>query len=148
MEQTLPITGTEVEALIPQRHPFVAVDTLFRCTENECESGFTPPENHLLSGNGYFTEFGLTENMAQTGALHSGYLSKLHGTPPAVGFIGQIKNLKIHFLPKTKDSIRTRIEHLHKVANVSVIRAEVSVGERLCAECEMKIFLQNPAGVA
>ncbi len=146
MEQALPITGTEVEALIPQRHPFVAVDTLYHCTDSSCESGFTPPDNHLLSREGFFTEFGLTENMAQTGALHSGYLSKLNGTPPAVGFIGQIKNLKIHFLPKTKESIRTRIEHLHKVANVSVIQAEVRAGDQICAECEMKIFLQTPSG--
>lgn len=143
MEKELPVTGTEVEALIPQRHPFVLVDTLFHCADSSCESGFTPPENHLLTRDGFFTEFGLTENMAQTGALHSGYLSKINGTPPAVGFIGQIKNLKIHFLPKTGESIRTRIEHLHKVANVSVIQAEVRSGEQICAECEMKIFLQT-----
>ncbi len=140
---TLPISGPQVEAFIPQRAPFVAVDTLFLCTDEACESGFTPPENHVLVRDGLFTEFGLTENMAQTGALHSGYQARLHNTPPAVGFIGQIKGLKIHFLPPVGKALRTRIEHLHKVANVSVIRATVHADGQLCAECEMKIFLQE-----
>lgn len=141
-ELTLPIFGPRVEEFIPQRAPFTAVDTLYLCTNDICESGFTPPENHVLVRDGLFTEFGLTENMAQTGALHSGYQARLHNTTPAVGFIGQIKDLAIHFLPRAGVPLRTRMEHLHKVANVSVIRASVHAGYSLCAECEMKIFLQ------
>lgn len=139
----LPIKGSEVVELIPQKSPFVMVDGLISCTEERCESTFTPETGNILVESGTFTEFGLTEHIAQTGALQSGYLSKLHNRKPPVGFIGQIKDLNIHFLPKVGQQIQTKIEHLHKVANVSVIRGTSIVGGKICAECEMKIFLQE-----
>jgi len=119
------------------------VDGLVSCTELACESTFTPNAENVLAHDGYFTEFGLTEHIAQTGALQSGYLSDLNGTKPPVGFIGQIKGLQIHFLPQIGQQIQTKIEHLHKVANVSVIRGTSLVDGKICAECEMKIFLQE-----
>jgi 3-hydroxyacyl-[acyl-carrier-protein] dehydratase len=140
---TLPIFGEAVTQLIPQKPPFVMVDGLVSCTEEACESTFTPTVENVLVENGYFTEFGLTEHIAQTGALQSGYLSHKHGTKPPVGFIGQIKGLQIHFLPKIGQQIQTKIEHLHKVANVSVILGKSVVNGEICAECEMKIFLQE-----
>lgn len=139
----LPIYGSAVIEFIPQKAPFVMVDGLVSCTELVCESTFTPASDNILSEDGEFTEFGLTEHIAQTGALHSGYLSKLHGLKPPVGFIGQIKDLQIHFMPKLGQQIQTKIEHLHKVANVSVIRGTSMVDGEICAECEMKIFLQE-----
>lgn len=140
---TLPIFGPAVIEFIPQKAPFVMVDGLVSCTELMCESTLTPTTENILSENGVFSEFGLTEHIAQTGALHSGYLSKLQGVKPPVGFIGQIKDLQIHFLPKVGQQIQTKIEHLHKVANVSVIRGVSMVEGDVCAECEMKIFLQE-----
>lgn len=119
------------------------VDGLLSCTETLCESTFTPNASNTLVENGVFTEFGLTENIAQTGALQSGYLSVVKNQKPPVGFIGQVKDLTIHFLPKIDEQIFTKIEQLHKVANVSVIRGTASVNGKICAECEMKIFLQE-----
>lgn len=139
----LPIIGDSIIDFIPQKAPFVMVDGLIACTEEVCESTFTPTDENILSKDGFFTEFGLTEHIAQTGALQSGYLAKLHNQKPPVGFIGQIKDLYIHFLPQTGQQIQTKIEHLHKVANVSVIRGVSTVNGAVCAACEMKIFLQE-----
>lgn len=139
----LPLYGNDVLALIPQKTPFVMVDGLLACSEERCESTFTPTADNILAKDGFFTEFGLTEHIAQTGALQSGYLAQLYQTPPPVGFIGQIKDLQIHFMPPVGTQIRTVIEHLHKVANVSVIRGVSTVNGKVCAECEMKIFLQE-----
>lgn len=143
MSTELPLHGDAVLQFIPQRAPFVMVDGLITCTDTLCESTFTPSEDCELAENGFFSEFGLTENIAQTGALHSGYLSFSRGEHPPVGFIGQVKNLVIHFLPPVGKTIQTRIEHLHKVANVSVINGKAFVDGELSAECEMKIFLQE-----
>jgi len=139
----LPIFGNDILPLIPQKAPFVMVDGLLACSEEMCESTFTPGNDCILSENGTFTEFGLTEHIAQTGALQSGYQSLVNGLKPPVGFIGQIKDLRIHFLPKNGTRIQTVIRHLHKVANVSVISGTSTVDGQVCAECEMKIFLQE-----
>lgn len=139
----LPLHGEAVTALIPQKAPFVMVDGLMACTAERCESTFSPTADNTLVQDGFFTEFGLTEHIAQTGALQSGYMALLQQTPPPVGFIGQIKDLQVHFLPPVGSRIHTVIEHLHRVANVSVIRGTSTVNGEVCAKCEMKIFLQE-----
>ena len=82
---------------------------LVSCSEDICESTFTPTSENILVTDGLFTEFGLTEHIAQTGALQSGYLSHKNGTKPPVGFIGQVKDLQIHFLPSVGQKIETKI---------------------------------------
>ncbi len=139
----LPIHGEAITALIPQKAPFVMVDGLISCNEAHCESTFTPTAENTLAENGFFTEFGLTEHMAQTGALQSGYLAHLHQTPPPGGFYRPNQRICRSILPPVGTRIETRIEHLHKVANVSVIRAISKVDGNVCATCEMKIFLQE-----
>lgn len=119
------------------------VDGLLSCSDEQCQSSFTPQEDNVLSENGFFTEFGLTEHIAQTGALQSGYLARRENRNPPVGFIGQIKDLKVYFLPACGTEIRTEIHFLHKVANVSVVRGISKVNGEICAECELKIFKQE-----
>jgi 3-hydroxyacyl-[acyl-carrier-protein] dehydratase len=61
---------------------------------------------------------------------------------PPVGFIGEVKNLKIHFLPPVGIIINTKVEVLHTIFTASVIRGTVMLDGNIAAECEMKIFAQ------
>src|SRR5690606_1950493 len=62
-----------VQALLPQKNPFVMVDALFSYAEDSLVSGFTADDTNLFASAGYFTESGLIEHMAQSVALHTGY---------------------------------------------------------------------------
>lgn len=131
-----------IENFIPQKHPFVLVSDLISHSEQTTISEFEIPFDHILVENNFLREEGLVEHMAQTAALSSGYASHLNNLPVPVGFIGQIKTLKIHTLPLAGTKIQTKMQHTHQVGPISVIECVCTQNETLIAECEMKIFVQ------
>jgi len=137
------VTAAEIDRFIPQKDPFVLVSTLEQCNAEGAVSTFTVPGVHVLVENGRLTASGLTEHMAQTAALHSGYDSQRNGTKPPVGFIGQIKNLQILALPPVGATLQTEIRFIHRVGPVSVIECAAYLGEDCVSKCEMKIVVQN-----
>lgn len=136
------IPQDDIITYIPQRPPFVMVDTVLQADAKVSKTSFEIKENNLFVVNGYFTEPGLVENMAQTAAAGTGFRYQQKGETVPVGFIGALKNLKIFGLPKTGDVLHTEISIVHTVLNVHVVDAAVYVGEKKMASCELKIFEQ------
>ncbi|MEO8117090.1 MAG: hypothetical protein ABI653_05520 [Bacteroidota bacterium] len=64
---------TNILKLIPQRPPFVMVDHLINADEKTAETSFLILPENLLVENGFLSEAGLMENMAQTAAAKAGY---------------------------------------------------------------------------
>ena len=79
-----------VEDLLPQKFPFVMVDSLFSYEETSLTSGFTIKEDNIFADNGNFAESGLIEHMAQSVALHTGYNFFLKKEQAPTGYIGSI----------------------------------------------------------
>lgn len=130
---------------IPQRPPIVLISRIYACDEKSVVTGFQIPPDHIFVKHGVLTEPGITENMAQTAAASAGYEAISKNTKPAVGFIGNIKNLVIHYLPPVDAELITEVTYKAQVMNVSLIEARSYCNNSLVAECEMKIFLQeNP----
>ena len=138
-----------VSALIPQQYPVEMVDTLWLNDETTTISGFTPSAENIFSENGFFTEAGIIENIAQTAALRSGYMASLQaprettGSPPPVGYIAAIKNLTIHQLPVTGSMLKTKIVVKQVIFDISLIEAITTCNDEVVATCEMKIFLKK-----
>lgn len=133
----------QVLPFIPQRPPFVMIDTIEEVSDAASVTSFTVRERHLFVENGVFTEPGLIENMAQTAAAGTGFKAQQENKPAPVGFIGALKNLHIKELPKTGETITTKISFLHQVMNAHIGQGTVMIGERKIASCELKIFLQT-----
>ena len=141
-----PIVDTEsILNYIPQRPPIVLISRIYKCDETSVVTGFDIVDEHLLTQNGALTESGIIENMAQTAASMAGYEAVVKQTQPRVGFIANIKNLNIHFLPKSGNEILTEVSTKTQVMNVSIIEAKSFCNNELVASCEMKIFLQENA---
>ncbi len=139
-----------VSALIPQQPPIEMVDTLWLNDDTTTISGFTIQPDNIFCKNGFFTEPGIIENIAQTAALRAGYTvsllekdGKLTGPPP-VGYIAAIKNLNIRLLPKVGDDLKTQIIVKQVIFDVTLIAAETTCNGQPVADCEMKIFLKKP----
>lgn len=150
MQEKVLAEGPELMKYIPQREPFIMVDKLFSCDEKTVRTGFTPDANNIFSSNGYFTEPGLIENMAQSAAAGTGYFFISQSKAVPVGFIGAIKDFQLVKLPNVNDQLITEITVVAEVMNASVIKARISSGGSEVASCEMKIFLletspQHPA---
>jgi len=130
-----------IENLIPQRPPFIMVDQLVFADDTKAESSFIITGENILTETNQFSEAGIIENIAQSAALHTGYLASQTGNTSPWGIIGRIKNLKINFLPKTGDEINTVITIENEVMNAKIIKGIVYHKKEIIAECEMTIFL-------
>jgi predicted hotdog family 3-hydroxylacyl-ACP dehydratase len=142
------IEGAEVSALLPQKPPMEMVDKLWTHDDTYSVSGLLITSDNVFSKDGFFTEPGLMENIAQTAGLRLGYMVSLmqkngQAVKPPLGYIGAIKNLIIHELPKIGDELRTEIFVQAVVFEVTLISAKSYVGDTPIAQCEMKIFLKK-----
>lgn len=118
------ITADKILQLIPQRPPFVMVDTLYEYTQLTGTTGFSIPKDNILVEEGFFSEPGLIEHMAQSMSLHRGYHGFLAGLEkPKTGFIGVIKFVEILELPKAGSRLKTHVEILHEIMNVTSVSA-------------------------
>jgi predicted hotdog family 3-hydroxylacyl-ACP dehydratase len=118
------ITREMILQLIPQRPPFVMVDSLIEYTNLTGITGFLIPPDNILVKDGLFSEPGIIEHMAQSMSLHRGYHGFLAGLEkPKTGFIGAIKSVEIFELPKAGKLLKTYVEILHEVMNVTSVTA-------------------------
>lgn len=126
--------------LIPQKPPFVMVDSLLDYTELTGRTGFRIPEDNILVKNGLFSEPGLIEHMAQSMSLHRGYQGFIAGLEkPKTGFIGAIKSVEIFELPKAGSKLETYVEILHEIMNVTLVTARTEdENGKILATSEMK----------
>ncbi|OJW84938.1 MAG: hypothetical protein BGO69_10360 [Bacteroidetes bacterium 46-16] len=137
------MTETKAMQYIPQAAPFVMIDEVTKADDTVSQTIFTVREGHLFVDNGRFTEPGLVENMAQTAAAGTGYKARQNGQAAPVGYIGAVKNLVIHELPQTGDTITTEISFIHQVMNAHIVQGRILKEGREIASCELKIFLQQ-----
>lgn len=137
------VTKENIESLIPQRPPFVMIDTLISISEQSTTTGFTVMEDNIFVENGIFKEPGMVENIAQTAAARAGYISKKEHKPVEVGYIGSVNNLKVFSLPKTGDELITEITIENQIFDVTLISGKITCNEELVAQCNMKIFINK-----
>src|SRR5688500_2582645 len=91
---------TDILSLIPQRPPFVMIDSLLHYDEAVTRSAFRIMAGNILLENGRLSEAGLVENIAQTAAARAGFIASMSRQPVQVGYIGSLKNLRVYDLPK------------------------------------------------
>jgi len=127
---------------IPQRPPFVMIDTLISTDEVCSKTSFTIPHDHFFVEDGFFIASGLVENMAQTAAAGTGFKAFHSGTAAPVGFIGALKNLLINTLPKSGATITTTVNFGMQVLNAQIVQASIMQDQMEIASCELKIFIQ------
>ena len=135
---------TDISNLIPQKKPFVMVDTLLEFSPEKIMSSFNILDSNLFFKDNQFLESGVIENMAQTVALHTGYDYYLKGEDAPLGYIGSIKKVEIFQLPKLSETIFTEALILHEFMGVTMVSAKVfNTNHEIIATAEMKTVIVN-----
>ena len=83
------------------------------------------------------------ENIAQTAAARSGYVSKTENRPVPVGYIGAVNNLQVHALPGTGDELITEITIENQIFDVTLISGKITCNGNIIVQCTMKIFINQ-----
>lgn len=139
-----PITGLQLIRFIPQKPPFVFIDSLDAVDENSCTTSFRISENCLLLKNGKLTHAGLLEHMAQSAGCKLGYDDFAAGKKSRRGFIGEVKDFLSTSLPAVNNKLKTEIIVEGKVYGaVTIVSANVFSGVEKIASCRMKIFFEQ-----
>src|SRR3990170_2346813 len=133
-------TRDDITKYIPQRHPIVMVHELVEADDDHAVTTLGIEPDNIFLSNGYLSEPGLVENIAQTAAMHVGYQCSLKNIPIPIGYIAAVKDLKIQTLPKQNSRITTSVKITNKVLDITVVEGRVEQEGNLLCSCEMRIF--------
>lgn len=137
-----PLGGKDfVETLIPQKFPFVMVDTLYSYSETELVSGFTIQSDAIFFERDRLVESGIIEHMAQSVALHTGYQFYLRNEQAPTGYIGSLKDIEINKLPELHDEIRTTVSILQEFGGITLVDVVTKLNDVEIAKGQMKTVL-------
>ena len=134
---------TNILPFIPQRFPFVMIDTLEHCDDMSAKTSFTVRDENIFINKGVLGEPALIENIAQTAAARIGYICHQENKPVPVGFIGAVQQLEILSRPQSGDVLETEIKIENQVFNATIISGSIRSGNKPVATCEMKIFINQ-----
>ncbi|MBO4232125.1 MAG: hydroxymyristoyl-ACP dehydratase [Bacteroidales bacterium] len=126
----------DILKLIPQRPPFVFVDRIYDITDTFFRSEFLIHEESLMTRNGYLTEAGLIEHVAQSMAAYIGWYNQDN---VRIGVVASVANFRFSALPLCGDNLKTEITILNKVFDISHVKSITYKGDEIIAEGEMKL---------
>lgn len=127
-----------VESIIPQKAPFVMVDTLFAFTSYNIVAGFTIQSSNIFVEAGRFTESGIVEHMAQSVALYTGYQYYLKNEPAPTGYIGSIKDVVVLSLPPAGGELITTATILQEFMGITLVDIVTKCNSIQIASAQMK----------
>ena len=126
----------DINTWIPQRAPFVFIDTIVEVSAQHAITQYTIPETCPLMENGCLSLAGLMENAAQSCAVRAGFSGGNR-----IGYIGAIKQMKATRLPKAGERLTTEVELLQEVLNISLIECKTRLGEEIIATTTLKLAI-------
>lgn len=124
---------------IPQRAPFVFVDTIDDVNESHAVTRFCINETCPLVADGVLPLAGLMENAAQTCAVRAGWVQKHQGADVKKGYIGAVKNMTVSRFPQVGETLRTEANLIQEVMNISLIECVIRVNEEVIATTTLKL---------
>lgn len=133
--------NVDVTALLPQKKPFVMVDTLLAYTEESIKASYTVKASDVFVYNDYFLEAGIIEHMAQTVALHTGYQFFLRNEIAPTGYIGSISEVKVEKMAKVGDQLTTEVNILQEFMGITLVSALTALNGKVIASGKMKTVL-------
>lgn len=137
------IQSVNIQELLPHRPPFIMVDRLTAYQEDFASTEMVISEDNIFCRNGFFSEAGMIENMAQTCAARLGYKSLVNNMPVKLGIIGAVKDFYVFFLPVPGNLLVTEIQIEHEVFNAILLSAEIRCNGKKVATSHMKLFLTD-----
>lgn len=139
---TMLVEKTNIKTYIPQREPFIMIDSLLKADETGFSSSFLVENDNLFIENNILSEAAIIENIAQTCAAGFGYSSSLEvESEPRLGFIGAITKLEVFNEVASNTMIETHVNIVNTFENIYLIEGIASAANQDLIKCQMKIVL-------
>lgn len=128
-----------IEGLIPQRPPFVMIDSIEIINKDLFQSSFEIKSDNIFLKDNQFEIYGIIENIAQTTAAGLSLVIEDPDKKPEEGFLGSVSKLVSLKHPLEGESITTSVKLLTTYGNMYKIQGESYSGNELLAQCELKL---------
>jgi predicted hotdog family 3-hydroxylacyl-ACP dehydratase len=114
--------GNDILRLLPQRKPFLMVDTLEVCDGNSAVTTLAVRlDNYFMLADGTMSETGIIEHIAQSCSALAGSQARPETSPsPPVGIIGEVKHFVCHRRPYAGEQLRTTVAFDMTFGNVTI----------------------------
>ena len=133
------IKSVKISEIIPQRKPFVFIDSLLQCDDSSAETSYLIKEDSIFTENGEFQTPGLIENIAQSAVAKIGYVARfIENGKVTVGYIGNVHHLKVNRNPEIGETIHTTVIFGENIAGIQLCEAVVRVGNEIIAQSSIK----------
>lgn len=124
---------------IPQRPPFVFIDTIVDVSEEHALTQFTIPDDCVLVSDSCLSLAGLMEHAAQTCAARAGWVQRQQGQQVKIGYIGAVKQMQTTRLPHVGETLTTEARVIQQVLNISLVDCITRVGDEQIATTTLKL---------
>lgn len=136
------INKENITSIIPQKAPFVMIDSLLSADQSGFESQFRIEKSNLFLENESLSESALIENIAQTCAAGFGYLNSLEAEgEPKIGFIGAVTQVQNMHYAQLNDLIETKVQIISSFDTIHLIEGIATANGTALLSCQMKIVL-------
>lgn len=131
--------------LLPQRPPFIMIDTLTHFDLKSAKTIFKIREDNLFCQDGVMEETGLIENIAQTCAASTSFKQRNASVSEKIkiGVIVLIHSLDIKRRPLVGEILETSMTIEEEIFSTILILSEVHTGNETIAVCRMKLLLTD-----
>ena len=120
----------DIFSYIPQRPPFVFIDTIDELSENRACTRYTISETCPLLSDGILPLSGLLENAAQTCSVIAGN---------RIAYIGAVKLMEVTRFPHVGETLRTEAVVRQQMLNISLIECTTCIQDETIATTTLKI---------
>ncbi len=124
---------------IPQRPPFVFIDTIVEMNETSAVTRFTVNDDCVLVNDGQLGLAGLMEHAAQTCAARAGWIQRQHSQQVKMGYIGAVKQMEASRLPRVGETLTAEAHVLQEVMNISLVECTTRVNDEVIASAMFKL---------
>ncbi len=120
----------DIASYIPQRPPFVFIDTIEEVCGKGARTRFTIPEACPLVLDGILPLSGLMENAAQTCATMG---------KGAILYIGEVKQIEVTRFPKVGETVCTEAKVMQEWLNILLVECTTKIQDEIIAFTTLKI---------
>lgn len=124
---------------IPQRPPFLFIDTIVEMSAEHALTRFTIPEECILLEDGHIALAGLMEHAAQTCAARAGWVQRQQGQEVKIGYIGAIKQMEVTRFPLVGETLTTEARVIQEVLNICLIECTTRINDEMIATTTLKL---------
>ena len=120
----------DILAYLPQRPPFLFIDTIEELSEKNARTRYTISENCPLLSDGILPLAGLMENAAQTCSVIAGN---------RIAYLGAVKQMEMKRFPRVGEILQTEAVVRQQMLNISLIECTTRVQDETVAVTTLKI---------